>query len=48
MLCEVQIFRNVVIIMIGKCDGMPCHIPEEQSLQLHLHEILRTFVQVPV
>jgi len=47
MLCEVKKFRNVVMIMTGKCDGILCHIPEEQSPQVHPHENLRTFVLVP-
>ena len=35
------------MIMTGKCDGILCHIPEEQSPQVHPHENLRTFVLVP-
>jgi len=48
MLCEVQKFRNFVMIMTGKCEGISCHIPEEQSPQQHPHVILMPFVLVPV
>ena len=36
------------MIMTGKCDGILCHILEEQSQQLHPHENLRRFVVVPI